>query len=107
MNKKILAGITLAGVGIIGATFINEPEIADGSVQYEKTENTLKVQRVKVEETSYNLDELYKQRDRIQARKDKDNARHDAELLEVNTLIDKAEELGVKTAVELEAAINP
>jgi hypothetical protein len=57
-----------------------------------------KITPEKREMVVYNYDFLLKQREAIQAQKDRDNALRDAELAEVNMLIQKAEELGIKPA---------
>ena len=61
-------------------------------------DNTMSVDRVKAEETvtvKYDYGYLLRQKAAIQAQKDRDNALRDAELVEVQKLIDEADKLGI------------
>lgn len=70
---------------------------------FEKTEEgQLRVIKTVTEETEfhYNIDDLLKQRDQIEAMRIRDNAQRDKELKEVDALIDQCRRLGIEaTAV--------
>ena len=65
-------------------------------------ENTIEIKKTETKETiiQYDYGFLKQQLKDIQAQKDRDNAQRDAELLEVQTLLTKADELGIIEKVE-------
>jgi hypothetical protein len=63
-------------------------------------EQTLQVTKIlEPDVVTYDISFLKTQRETIQAQKDKDNIQRDQELAEVDTLLAKAESLGIKEAV--------
>jgi hypothetical protein len=75
-------------------------KIDDNTISATKTETTSTT-------TTYTYDYLITQRDAIQAQKDSDNVKRDAELTEVNDLIDKADKMGVIKVAQKIEEINP
>ena len=105
MNKNIISGIVLAGVLVVGATFMSS--LVSSATTFSKVDkNTIEVKETipqeiipaKVEITKYKYEFLLEQRIRIQADYDRDAATlalRQAELDEINLLIAEAEKLGI------------
>lgn len=96
--KNTLIGTGIVTVLAIGTSFISSEKVLGDQVYSRKNDNTLQVSKTEKKDivASYDIDFLYEQRETIQAQKDRDNALRDAELKEVNKLIDEAEKLGIK-----------